>query len=267
MVLGILAGSGLLPVAIARAAMARGERVVVVQVQGEDPALAAVADAYLAMPPDPLAVVSHLRDEGVERVVLAGGIRKPQVLSGGVPAGAQALLAGLPDRRDATILRLLVTGLESLGFRVAGQADYVPELLPERGVLTAAAPTAGQMEDARIGLRLARHLAGLDVGQTVVLRDTVVASVEAIEGTAEAIRRGGHLLAGAVVAKSSRPDQDLRYDMPLVGVDTIDAMAEVSAAVLAVEARRTILLDRDDLIARADAHRIAVVALEHTDGD
>ena len=165
-------------------------------------------------------------------------------------AAAAVRLAALGDLRDASILAMLVAVLEEAGFEVASQTRYIEHLVPTAGVLGARALTADESRDAALGLRIARGVAGLDIGQAVAVGRGVVVAVEAAEGTDAMIRRSGALAEGIVVVKVSRPRQDPRYDLPVVGPGTIAALAEARGAALVVEAGRTILLERDALVRR-----------------
>jgi hypothetical protein len=175
---------------------------------------------------------------------------------------AQAFFEQLPDRRDQHFLAAFAGLLEQRGMRVADQLDYVGDLLPALGPLAGPPLSVDEERDVTLGITIARALAAHDVGQTVVLKRGVILAVEAAEGTDATIRRGGEMAAGVVVVKVSRPDQDPRFDVPTVGLETIQVMAEVQARVLAIEARRTIVLDRKELIAGAEAAGITVIAVE-----
>ena len=135
--------------------------------------------------------------------------------------------------------------------------------MPHEGVLTKRRPSAQEMEDVRLGYTVAKEIGRLGIGQTVVVKDRVIVAVEAVEGTDAAIQRGGALAkSGCVVVKVSKPQQDLRFDVPAIGVETIRTMHQCGAAVLAVEADKTIFLEQDELLSEADRLGIAVVAVK-----
>jgi DUF1009 family protein len=169
------------------------------------------------------------------------------------------------DLRDASILGVLTAVLEDAGFEVGSQTQYVGHLVPGAGVLGSRALSPEDVQDIHLGARIARGMAALDVGQAVAVRRGVIIAVEASEGTDAMIRRAGALARGILVVKVSRPRQDLRYDLPVVGLETLGALAESGGTALGVEAGRTILLDRDRLIEKADAAGIAVVSVELAD--
>jgi DUF1009 family protein len=261
--IGMIAGRGALPVEIAEGARRTGRRVVCVNVFDADPRLSEIADDYRTVALGHLgAMVEAFRTQGVREIVLAGKVDK-LAAAGGVSLDALGLLVAsrLTDFRDASILAALVAALEESGFVVAPQARYAPHLLAAPGVLGRRAPSPQEDADAAFGAGIAAGVAALDVGQAVAVRRGMVIAVEAAEGTDAMIARAGTLASGAVIVKVGRPRQDPRYDLPAVGPRTLAAAAEARATVLAVEAERTLLLERDRLIAAADEAGIALVAV------
>jgi hypothetical protein len=265
---GLVAGSGCFPGELARCLRGRGRSVVAA-------ALRELAPADLASRVDRLewvwlgeleALVAAFRREGVRDVVLAGKVPKAFLWTHPAAvrpdARAAAVLARLGDRRDDTLLGAVAAALEAEGFRVRGQAELAPELLAPEGPLGKLAPDAEQMADVAFGFPVAKALGAVDVGQTVVVRGRAVLALEAVEGTDEAIRRGCALgEPGACAVKVAKPKQDPRFDVPAVGPDTVRVLAEGGGAVLAVEARRTLVLERERLVAEADARGVAVVGV------
>lgn len=145
--------------------------------------------------------------------------------------------------------------------QVSSQTDYLAHLLPQRGVLGSLNPDTEQSADIAYGMDMAKKIAGLDIGQTIVVKKKAIMAVEAIEGTDQAVKRGGALAgSGAVVAKVSKPKQDLRFDIPTVGLNTLQAMIDSRCSVLAIEAEKTFLVDKEAFLAKADQHGIVVVA-------
>jgi UDP-2,3-diacylglucosamine hydrolase len=152
--------------------------------------------------------------------------------------------------------------LEGEGIRIVDSTLCLSQIIPAAGVLTRSAPDAAQWEDVRFGFKMAKEIGRLGIGQTVVVKNRMIVAVEALEGTDAAIQRGGTLAqSGCVVVKVSKPNQDLRFDVPAVGPDTIKNIHAVRGAVLAVEAGKTILLEMEALLKHADAAGISVVAL------
>jgi DUF1009 family protein len=267
--LGLIAGQGGLPVEIARAARRAGRPVAAIALRDfASPELASLCSSIHWLAPGAIAnALAALSASGAKEVVLAGKVPKGALFATeaaaalALDARAESELAALPDRRDASILLRVVSGLEALGLRVLPQAELVPELLAGEGPLAGPAPTPQQLRDIGAGFPIARALAAADVGQTLVLHSGSVLAVEAIEGSDEAIRRGGRYARGATVLKVARPDQDPRFDLPAIGPDTLDALCEVGARCLAVEAGRTLLIDRERLCARAGESGIALVGV------
>lgn len=264
--LGLIAGGGGLPLAMARSARRRGRGVSAIALRGQaDPRLEEqVSEIAWLHPGEVGAMLESLHRAGVREAVLAG--RMPKTLLYDEDATrhlddrAIALLSGLADRADDSILGALADLLEDEGIRLLDQAELVPELIPGPGVLGAVAPSARQRADVAFGWPIARAIAGLDVGQTLVVKDCAVLAVEAVEGTDAAIRRGGEVTSGGCVLKVAKPRQDPRFDVPTIGLGTLEALADSGASLLAFEAERTLVLDRPELVARADAAGIAIWA-------
>jgi DUF1009 family protein len=163
---------------------------------------------------------------------------------------------------EYSILKILVEELESMGFVVIDQRRFLSSLLFKAGVLTKRKPSKSEWQDIRYGIDLARKMAGLDIGQTVVVKNQIPLAIEAMEGTDETILRGGQLGGdGVVVAKAASIDHDFRFDVPTVGASTIKVMKECSAKVLAIDAERTFLLDAENVIKEANESKISIVAV------
>lgn len=262
---GLLAGGGRLPELLAQAVRARGRRLVCVQMSGESPLLPGLADVFAHLAPGEWAQLFGLWEQhGVREVLVAGRFSRadlPAHLSTGDPV-VRAFLEQLRDRRDHHFLGAFAGLLEQRGVRVADQLAYVGDLVPPPGLLAGPPLSEDERRDVDLGTGVARTLAGQDVGQTLVLKRGVILAVEAAEGTDATIRRGGEMTAGVVVVKVSRPDQDPRFDVPTIGPDTIEVMAAVRARVLAIEAGRTIVLDRETLAPLAEGAGISLVAVE-----
>ena len=271
--LGLIAGRGRLPLELARAARRRGLGVAAVAFHGEtDPELAANVDCITWLHLGELAaLLDALHAAGAEDVVMAGKILKTSLygdLASLKPdARAIALFAGLRDRSDDAILGAIADILAGEGLLLRPQAELVPELLAQAGVLGGVVPGEAQRRDAAFGWRIAKALGQVDVGQTVVVRDRAVMALEAIEGTDAAIRRGALLGGpGVTVVKVAKPGQDPRFDMPAIGPDTLEVLVEAKAASLAVEAGRTLVVDRARVVELADAHGIALFGIGPLDG-
>ena len=167
------------------------------------------------------------------------------------------------DCRDDSLLMAVVDEFASEGIRFSPATDYAPELLVKPGQLTRRGPSAWQQKDIEFGWRMAKEMGRLDIGQSVAVKDQAVLAVEAVEGTDQYIRRAGTLCraGGFTVVKVAKPRQDMRFDVPTIGRGTLETMLEAGAAVLAVEAGKTILLDQAEVIAFADCHELVIVSL------
>jgi len=209
--------------------------------------------------------VGSLRDAGVEEAVMAGKVPKLGLIGGGskleLDAQATRLIESLADHRDDSILRLAADFLESHGIRLLGQAELVPGLLPGAGPLGRTALSEASARDLEFGWPIAKAIAGLDIGQTVVVRDRAVLAVEAVEGTDAAIERAGQLAPGSCVIKVAKPAQDPRFDLPAIGLQTLKTLRAARASALVFEAGATLVLDRDELVALADASGIALLGV------
>jgi DUF1009 family protein len=264
--LGLIAGNGIFPRLVAGGAKAAGVPVVAVAHRGEtDEALESEVDECTWVRVGELGkIIRTLKKAGCRQAVMAGGIAKVKIFGGFRPdlRGA-AFLARTRSLYDDKLLRGIAAELESDGIEVIPSTAYLPELLPEPGLLGRVRLRSRDREDIAFGRRVAQATGAFEIGQTVVVRAGLVLAVEAVEGTDAAIRRGGELGRGdAVVVKASKPGQDLRFDVPAVGPTTIELMAEVGARVLAIEAGRTLLLERERLLAAADNSSVAVFAFD-----
>jgi hypothetical protein len=264
-IVGLLAGVGRLPVEFARAASGMGFTVIAVGVvPGVDPELAQVAAKFHSISAGELdKVLAALKAEGVQEVTMLGKVTKELMFSGGVALDGrmQRLLAGLKDHSDDTIMLAFVRELAAEGIGVLDQSALIRRLMPTPGILTARQPTDAELADMDFGFAMAKEIGGLDIGQTVVVKNKAVMAVEAIEGTDACIRRGAVLGRGGVtVAKVAKPNQDMRFDIPSVGPDTLRAMIEGKAVALVIEAGKTLVVDREKVVQLADENGITVVA-------
>jgi DUF1009 family protein len=170
------------------------------------------------------------------------------------------ILASVPDRKDDTIMNAIVKEIESEGIIVMDQTELIKPLLPKPGVLTKRQPTPEELADMEFGFEMAKAIGGLDIGQTVVVKNRAVMAVEAIEGTDACILRGGFLgKGGVIVAKTAKPSQDQRFDIPGFGTKTMESMIHAGATGIVIEAGNTLVVDREKTIAMADAHNITIL--------
>ena len=263
--IGLIAGNGRFPIIFADNARRLGYHVSAVAHEGEtEPELAGHVDRIHWIKIGQLnKLIKAFKEDGVHQAVMLGGIKKTHVFTTLRPDfRTLALATRLALWKDDDILREFAKELEREGIAICESTFGLEGILVEEGTLTARTPSEKEWEDIRYGWEVAHEIGRLDIGQCVVIKDRVVVAVEAVEGTDEAIKRGGDLAKeGAVVVKRSKPQQDLRFDLPAVGPRTIEVMASVKASVLAIEAGRTILLDREIMLAKARSARIAIVGI------
>ena len=208
-------------------------------------------------------LIDALKDDGVQEAVMLGGVSKTHVFTTVRPDfRALALASRLRVWKDDAILREIAAELEREGIQIRESTFGLTGILVEDGALTERSPTKKEWDDIHFGWDMAHEIGRLDIGQCVVIKERVVVAVEAVEGTDETIRRAGALgREGVVVVKRCKPQQDLRFDLPAVGPRTIETMETVHASVLALEAGRTVLLDRDETLRKADQAGIAIVGI------
>jgi DUF1009 family protein len=276
--LGLIAGNGRFPFLLLDAARARGLRVVVAAIKEETEAEMderARLDAGVVVHWMSLGELSKLIEtfqrEGVTRAVMAGQVRHKQIFSSIRPDWRLAkLLLNLRTRNTDMLLGAVAKVLADEEIELISSTEFLEPMLATVGVMTQRAPDETERGDIEYGLRVARGIAGFDLGQTVVIAAGACVAVEAMEGTDACIARAGALLAGLddeastlerrlTVVKVAKPKQDMRFDVPVVGVPTIAAMRAAGATCLCVEAGRTLLFDRESMVAAADAAGIAIV--------
>ena len=205
--------------------------------------------------------LAALKQDGVDQAVMLGGIKKTNVFTTLRPdLRTLALFSRLKHWKDDAILRAVAGECEREGIEILDSTFGLQDILAEEGYLTSKKPSKKEVEDIQFGWETLETLGALDIGQCVVVKNRVIVSVEAVEGTDEAITRGGKLGGkGAVVIKRTKPHQDLRFDLPAIGPQTIQTMISVQATVLAIEAGRTVIIDREDVLSQATEAGIAIV--------
>ena len=262
--IGLVAGSGKFPLLIADSARKKGLSVVAVAHRGETvPELADRVDEIIWIN---LGQFGHLlnvfKSRGIAHILMAGSITKAKMFADVRPdLKGLAVMGKLFLFHDDDILRAVAKEFEKEGITVVSSTTYLPELLAPHGCLTKRRPSSGEMEDIECGWTVAKELGRLDIGHSVVVRRKTVLALEAIEGTDMTILRGGALAKEkAVIVKVSKPNQDPRFDLPAVGLDTIKVMSSVRAAALAIEADKTIIFDKEEMIRLADSKNISIVS-------
>ena len=261
---GLITGGGPFPLMAAKAARQRGFHVVAVAHEGEtDPALSSVADEVIWIKLGQLGrLIKAFKKRDVKEVLMAGTIAKRKMFGGVRPdLRAIKIFSKLAFFHDDDILRALADELEKEGITIISSTQYLPGLLAPEGNLTTKKPSTSEMNDITFGWMVAKELGRLDIGQSVVVRQKTVLAVEAMEGTDETILRGGRLAKEkAIVVKRSKPNQDLRFDVPSVGLGTIEIMSQVKASALAIEAWKTLIFDKEKMLQAADRAGISIVS-------
>jgi DUF1009 family protein len=263
--LGLIAGNGKFPLILAEQAKKEGYSLVAIAHRGEtlkeiENLIDEVTWIYVGQLGKMIRTLLRAR---VSEAVMAGGIRKVKFLENFRPdlRGAR-FLARMKHKDDDALLRGVAEELQREGIKIVDSTLCLSQIVPLEGVLTKRSPNASEWEDIRFGFRIAKEVGGLGIGQTVVVKKRIVIAVEALEGTDAAIARAGALAkSGFVAVKVSKPRQDLRFDVPAAGVETIRRLHETGGTALAVEAGRTILLEKDVLLKAADDFGMAVVAV------
>jgi len=265
--LGIIAGNGKFPLILAENARRDGIEVIAAALEEEaDRAIEGIASKVFWLSITQLGkLIKTFQREGVTNAVMAGQVVKRRMYTTDIfklDLTAARLWARLPDKRGDTILKAVADELEKNGIEIKDSTLYMGPYLATKGVMTKSKPTASEAADINFGYRMAKVIAGYDIGQSVAVKDLSVVAVEAIEGTDNCIRRAGELgRGGIVIVKASSNDHDMRFDVPVVGLRTLEAMRDAHARVLAVESGRTLMLEKDAIIAGADGSRISIVGI------
>lgn len=260
--LGLIAGNGIFPVEVAQAARRRGITVIAVAHLNEsDPAIESHADQVTWIKVGELEkMIDAFKRAGVDEAAMAGGISRERLRDSFSPdARAMKMLAGIGRFSDDAVLRGVAGEIESEGIPVIDPVPMVENCLVRAGLAAGPEPAEVQLRDLDLGFQVARNLGRFDIGQTVAVRDGVVAAVEAVEGTDAALRRAAHLVgARLVIVKAAKPGQDLRFDRPAIGPETIRLLAEIGAAMLGLEAGVTLILDRERTLDLAREAKLSV---------
>ena len=268
MKLGLIAGNGRFPFLVLDAARGAGHDVTVVAIKEE--AFPGLVDAAARPPAAALhwvslgqlgKCISLLKEAGVTQAVMAGQVKHTKLFADIVPDLAlAAVLMRLKARNTDALISGVADVLRDRGIDLVDSTAFLRPFLARDGVLTSRAPTDEERADLEFGYRVADNIAAMDIGQTIAVKSTAVVAVEAMEGTDEVIARAGRLAGiGARIIKVAKPNQDMRFDVPVIGVSTIEAMKAVGADVLSVDAGKTLMIDGDAIIRAADAAGIAIV--------
>ncbi|HPA18137.1 MAG TPA: UDP-2,3-diacylglucosamine diphosphatase LpxI [Verrucomicrobiae bacterium] len=263
--MGLIAGRGDYPLEWIEAARRAGvSRIAACAFEGEtDPAIGRAADEVAWMRVGQLGrMLEHLKASGVTRAVMAGQIRPKNLFDLRPDIKALMLLARLPERNAETLFGAIANELAAAGIELAPATTFMEDRVPGPGWRAGPRPKARALREAEFGFRIAKEISRLDIGQAVVVKNGTVLAVEAFEGTNDLMRRGGALgHGGAVAVKVSKPAQDMRFDVPVIGPRTLEVAAESGIALLAIEARKTLILRMEALTELASRLRVSLVAI------
>jgi len=264
--IGLVAGYGNLPLIFSKAARKRGDTVIAFGLKGiTHEGLEAQVDKMHWLEWGNLkAGIMLLATERIRKIAMLGKIKKDVFFKGDEKFDDKAkdILNKLNDRKDYPILKEVTKTLVSFGIDVIDPTDYLKDLIPSKGTLTKREPAKDEWDDINYGRDVAKELSKFDIGQTIVVKNKTVIALEAVEGTDETIKRAGLLANGKFsVVKVARPDQDMRFDIPLIGIDTLKTLVEANGSALALEERKTLLIDKDDMIKLADEKGVSIVII------
>jgi UDP-2,3-diacylglucosamine hydrolase len=261
---GLIAGNGKFPFLVVEGARRAGAELAVAAIREEtDPAIEKVAGRVAWVGIGQLGrMIRFFKREGVEKAMMAGQVKHVQIFSGALPdLRMLKMLVSLPRRNTDALIGGVAAELAREGIELIDSTYFIKDHLPAEGTLSRRAPDERERGDIEYGLEVAREIARLDLGQTIVVRSRACVAVEAMEGTDETVRRAGRLAKGRLtVVKVAKPNQDMRFDVPVVGLPTIETMSEAGATCLCVTAGKTLIFDREEMLALADRRRISVVA-------
>lgn len=274
---GLIAGNGRFPFMVIEGARRAGVSLSVAAIREEtDPRIEQEVQRVTWVGIGQLGkMIRFFKGEGVEKAIMAGQVKHVQIFSRAVPdARMLKMLLKLPRRNTNSLIGAIAAELASEGIDLIDSTCFLQDYLPAAGILTQRKPNASERADVEYGLEIAREMARLDLGQTIVVRGKACVAIEAMEGTDATVRRAGELLRGKearkkikltsgplTVLKLSKPDQDMRFDVPVVGLPTIETMVDAGATCLCITAGKTLMFDREQMIALAEKNKIAIVAV------
>ena len=260
---GLIAGNGQFPFLVIDGARASDATLAVVAIKEEtDPGIDEVADNITWVGIGQLGkMISFFKEHGVTKAMMAGQVKHVQIFSGAMPDVRMVkMLWNLPRRNTDALIGGVADELAKEGIELIDSTHFIKDQLAAKGVLTKRKPSDIEIDNINYGLHIAGEIARLDLGQTIVVRAKACVAIEAMEGTDATICRAGELANGKLtVVKIAKPYQDMRFDVPVVGVPTIEAMIEAGATCLSVTAGKTLIFDRGEMLALADKHKISVV--------
>jgi len=262
---GLIAGNGKFPFLVLEGAKRAGASLAVAAIREEtDPEIEPLADRITWVGIGQLGkMLRFFKAEGVDKAIMAGQVKHVQIFSRAIPDMRMLkMLLRLPRRNTDALIGAVASELANEGIELIDSTYFLKDQLPQPGTLTKLAPDERERGDIEYGLEIANELGQLDLGQTIVIRDRACVAIEAMEGTDAVIRRAGELVRGRLtVVKIAKPDQDMRFDVPVVGLPTIESMIESGATCLCLTAGKTLMLDREEMVKLANKNKVAIVAV------
>ncbi len=262
---GLIAGNGKFPFLVVEGARKQGASLAVVAIREEtDERIEAVAETFVWVGIGQLGkMISFFKREGVSKAIMAGQVKHVQIFSGALPDLRMVkMLWNLPQRNTDALIGGVASEMEKEGIELIDSTYFIRDQLAREGVLTRRKPDETERGNVEYGLRLANEIARLDLGQTIVVRAKACVAVEAMEGTDAVIKRAGELAKGKLtVVKVAKPNQDMRFDVPVVGTPTIEQMIKAGATCLCLTAGKTLIFDREEMLELANRHKISIVAV------
>jgi DUF1009 family protein len=263
---GLIAGNGQFPFLVVDGARKAGASLAIVAIKEEtDPRIEKVAENVTWVGIGQLGkMISFFKDQGVEKIIMAGQVKHVQIFSGAIPDLRMVkMLWKLPRRNTDALIGGVADELAKESIELIDSTYFIKDQLASEGVLTKRMPTDTEQENIGYGLHIAGELARLDLGQTIVIRSKACVAIEAMEGTDSTIRRAGELAHGKLtVVKVAKPDQDMRFDVPVIGVPTIQTMIAAGATCLSITPGKTLIFDRDEMLDLANANKICITGSE-----
>ena len=260
---GLIAGNGQFPFLVVEGALKQGVSLAVVAIKEEtDPRINEIAENVTWVGIGQLGkMISFFKKQGVEKAIMAGQVKHVQIFSGAIPDLRMVkMLWNLPRRNTDALIGGVADEMAKEGIELIDSTYFIKDQLASEGVLTKRKPTDFERENIEYGLHIASGTARLDIGQTIVVRSKACVAIEAMEGTDATIRRAGELANGKLtVVKVAKPDQDMRFDVPVVGMPTIETMIAAGATCLSITAGKTLIFDRDEILTLANLNKICII--------
>lgn len=262
--IALIAGEGILPVILAERLLKKGILSLIIVLQGKTERFDFIKEIVFESAPGKVKkIINLLKKNKINKIIMLGKIDKRAFLERkGFDVKALRLLKKIKDGNDMSIFGIIDKELKKIGIEILPQDEYLKDMIVRKGAITNKTPSKKEMQDAGYGIEFARKLASMDIGQTVVVKNKVITAVEAAEGTTEAIRRGALLgKTGSVVCKAARADQDKRFDIPAVGLDTVKVLHECKCSLMALESDSIFIIDIENVKKFAGLKGISIIGI------